>query len=71
VSDEEKKESLTEEPQVEETADQPRFPEMDELQSDIARRIRDNQKFLDHFLDTDYIDEDDEDEDDEDLFEEL
>ncbi len=48
-----------------------RFPEMDELQNDIARRIRDNQKFLDHFMDNDYTDEDDEDEDDEEIFEEL
>ena len=44
-----------------ETAETPttcRFPELEELQSDVARRIRDNQKFLDRFMDDEFIDDD-------------
>jgi hypothetical protein len=72
VSDEEQIENSNEQPEEEESSPTSRFPEMDELQSEIDRRIRDNQKFLDHFLDKDYIEEDDdEDDDDGDEFEEL
>jgi len=41
-----------------ETGPTSRFPELEELQSDVARRIRDNQKFLDRFLDDEFIDDD-------------
>lgn len=49
-------------PQTEEKVS--RFPELDELQQDIQKRIRDNERFLEKFLDEDFIDEDDEEEDD-------
>ena len=73
MSDEENQKDVNQEPSEEESASPSRFPEMDELQNDIARRIRDNQKFLDHFLDKDYPEEDDDDEEDDndELFEEL
>lgn len=35
-----------------------RFPELDELQNDVSRRIRDNQKFLDRFMDDEFVDDD-------------
>ena len=35
-----------------------RFSELDELQREIARRIKDNQRFLEGFLSDDYEDED-------------
>ncbi len=35
----------------------PRFPELLELQEEIERRIRDNQRFLDRFFDEDFVDE--------------
>lgn len=41
-----------------ETVPTSRFPELEELQSDVARRIRDNQKFLDRFMDDEFIDDD-------------
>ena len=69
---EEEKNAPDEAPTTEDSASPSRFPEMDELQSEIERRIRDNQKFLDHFLDTDFVDDEDDDDDDEDeIFEEL
>lgn len=40
----------------------PRFPELQELQEDIQRRIRNNQSFLQRFMEEDFQDED-EDED--------
>jgi hypothetical protein len=46
---------------TDETAETPptsRFPELEELQNDVARRIRDNQKFLDRFMDDEFIDDD-------------
>jgi hypothetical protein len=43
---------------VEETPAAPHFPELELLQQEVARRIRDNQKFLEGFLDDDYIDDD-------------
>ena len=35
-----------------------RFSELDELQREIAQRIKDNQRFLEGFLSDDYDDED-------------
>jgi hypothetical protein len=34
-----------------------RYADLDLLQDEVARRIRDNQRFLDHLLDDDYSDE--------------
>ncbi len=49
-----------------------RFPELDELQREIERRIRDNQRFLAGFMDDDFVAEDEgEDDDTEGDFEEL
>jgi len=52
-----------------------RYPDLDILQQDVSRRLRDNQRFLDHFLDDDFMDELDADEDEEEIdpddFEEL
>ena len=47
-----------------------RFSELDELQREIAQRIKDNQRFLEGFLADDYDDEE-EIEDDNADFEEL
>ena len=44
--------------EITETPSTSRFPELDELQSDVSRRIRDNQKFLDRFMDDEFIDDD-------------
>lgn len=46
-------------PESEESSE--RYPELAELQNEIDRRIRDNQKFLDHFLDETFPDDDEED----------
>jgi len=35
----------------------PRFPELETLQQEVERRIRDNRKFLEGFLDDDYVDD--------------
>ncbi|HKL49095.1 MAG TPA: hypothetical protein VJ882_05520 [Desulfuromonadales bacterium] len=50
-----------------------RFPELDELQAEIQKRIHDNERFLERFLDENHQDEDeiDEGEEDEGSFEEL
>ena len=50
-----------------------RFAELDELQREVARRIQDNQRFLQHFLDDDFDEPEEADEvaDPEDDFEEL
>ena len=51
-----------------------RYPDLDILQQDVSKRLRDNQRFLDHFLDDDFMDEldaDDEEEIEPDDFEEL
>lgn len=48
-----------------------RFSELDELQQEIAHRIKDNQRFLEGFLSEDYDDDADEAEDDGHDFEEL
>lgn len=48
-------------PETDNTPENPptsRFPELEELQNDVARRIRDNQKFLDRFMDEEFIDDD-------------
>lgn len=72
MSEDENNEVGAESTPEEETATPSRFPEMDELQQNIARRIRDNQKFLDHFMDKDFVDDDaEDDDDDEEMFEEL
>lgn len=71
MSEEEIDKNSGEEKSEEEPTAPSRFPEMDALQSEIDRRIRDNQKFLDHFMDKDYVDEDDDEDDDEEIFEEL
>lgn len=77
VSEEEKTDNSDEAPSTGEpdsnSGSGSRFPEMDELQSEIDRRIRDNKKFLDHFMDTDFVDDEDDEDDDEDdeIFEEL
>jgi len=43
--------------QEDENEESERYPELAELQREIDRRIRDNQKFLDHFLDEDFPEE--------------
>jgi hypothetical protein len=52
-----------------------RYPDLDLLQQDVSRRLRDNQRFLDHFLDEDFMDELDAEGEDEEIdpddFEEL
>lgn len=48
-----------------------RFSELEELQREIALRIKDNQRFLAGFLNDDYIDEEEEDGDEAGDFEEL
>jgi hypothetical protein len=75
MTDEQKPDPETTAEESDETAAAtPHFPELEILQQEVARRIRDNQKFLERFLDDDYIDDDpstaDEDEKPED-FEEL
>ncbi|MBE0597101.1 MAG: hypothetical protein IH614_07520 [Desulfuromonadales bacterium] len=37
-----------------------RFPDLEELQQEIERRIRDNQKFLERFLDEAFVEEEEE-----------
>jgi len=48
-----------------------RFSELEELQREIAHRIKDNQRFLEGFLAEDYADDADEGEDENSDFEEL
>ncbi len=36
-----------------------RFAELDQLQQEIARRIKDNQRFLERFLDEEYEEDED------------
>lgn len=36
------------------TETEAKFPELEELQNQVSRRLRDNQKFLDNFLDEDF-----------------
>jgi len=60
---------------AERTANEKRRQELDELQQQVARRLKDNRRFLERFMDDDFEDEvakeiDDE-EGDEDPFEEL
>ena len=52
-------------------AESSRFRELDELQREIALRIKDNQRFLAGFLSEDYADDDDDKEDESADFEEL
>lgn len=49
-----------------------RFPELEELQRDVEKRIRDNQRFLERFMDEDFPDEEEgEDGEEGEIFEEL
>jgi hypothetical protein len=34
-----------------------RFPELEELQREVERRIRDNRRFLERFMDENFVDE--------------
>lgn len=36
------------------------FADLDEMQQEIAKRIRDNQRFLEKFLDDDFLDSEEE-----------
>ncbi len=45
-------------PDKEELPGSERFAELEELRLEIARRIRDNQRFLDRFFEEDFEDED-------------
>ena len=60
-----------ERPDTGDAAERPRFPELEEIQREVERRIRDNRKFLEKFLDEDYVDEEGEAEDGEEDIEEL
>ncbi len=48
-----------------------RFPELTEIQREVAARIKDNQRFLQRFMDDDFAGEELEPGEDEDDFEEL
>ena len=66
-------EKQVEEQVPEEVEEKPsRFADLEILQQEVDRRLRDNQRFLDRFLDEDFVDADEliEDEEDSD-FEEL
>ena len=52
-------------------AEKGRFSELDELQREIAQRIKDNQRFLEGFLSEDYADDEEDDGDETTDFEEL
>jgi len=66
MSDDVKDEGMRVEPE------KSRFPELDEMQREIERRLKDNQRFLERFLDDDFPDDDETLENDEDdFFEEL
>jgi hypothetical protein len=61
-------ESQADAPQPAEEAQ--RFPELEELRRQVARRIRDNERFLARMFDDDFEDDEDQGRDDE-AFEEL
>lgn len=72
AADEDKLPQATEGNQQEGSDGTSRFPELDELQREVERRIRDNQRFLARFMDDDFDAEEGEDgEAGEDDFEEL
>lgn len=48
-----------------------RFSELDDLQKEIDKRIRDNQRFLEKFMDDDFEEEESGEEEDGEEFEEL
>lgn len=48
-----------------------KWSELDELQREVERRIKDNQRFLDGFLDDDYEEDEAEHDDADETFEEL
>lgn len=60
-------------PAAEAPARPERFPELAELEEEIRRRLRSNQRFLEKFLDEEYVDDEggDDEEDDEAGTEEL
>ena len=65
---------MSEDHRVEEEEEKPqlqRFPELEELQREVEKRIRDNRRFLENFLDESFKDEDEEVDDEEEPFEEL
>lgn len=47
-----------------------RHPELDELQREVERRLQDNRRFLENFMDDDFVDEEEPEQEDE-FFEEL
>jgi hypothetical protein len=63
-------EQHTPEPACEETKERGLFPDLEELRLEVEKRIRDNRRFLERFLDDDFEDEL-EPEDGEEPFEEL
>ncbi len=54
---EEKEPAVPADPPEPEPAASSRFPELDALEKEIARRLRDNQRFLERFLDDNFVDE--------------
>ena len=51
-------EDIPDGPDCDEQSGSGRFAELEELRRDIARRIRDNQRFLERFLEENFVDED-------------
>lgn len=49
----------------------PRFPELEEIQREVERRIRDNKRFLERFMDEDFSEEEEETDGEGEDFEEL
>lgn len=56
-------------PQVEAPSRPERFPELAELEEAIRRRLRSNQRFLERFLDDEFVDDESPAEDDNDAAE--
>lgn len=48
-----------------------RFRDLETLQQEVEKRIRDNQRFLERFLEDDFDEDEDEGDGDEEIFEEL
>jgi len=64
-------EEFTRQPATEETPSKPdRFPELAELEEEIRRRLRSNRRFLEKFLDEDFVDDESDENDAEDANEE-
>lgn len=65
---------MSEDHRIEEEEEKPqpqRFPELEELQREVEKRIRDNRRFLENFLDDGFKDEDEEVDGEDEPFEEL